>query len=190
MRDVEARGPNFVYARDYLLARIGERQWDDLVSSLPPEHKDVWTRRLLVTGVYPFSSFKAMLAALADFEGSKPAHETAKMYEYIAEQSLSTVHKFFFRLADPAFVIKRYPLLWTRFFNAGKVQVPHSVRGQAGLIFDVPNIFLDWLYPACLGYSSKAVEVSGGRNVALAETSRESTGSDDSRVGYRLTWER
>lgn len=188
MRDVEARGPNFVYAKDYLETRIGSDRWHKLISSLPEEHRDVWASTLLVTGVYPFSSFKSMLSALAELEGTRPAAETAKMYEYIADQSLSTVHKFFFRLADPAFVIKRYPLLWSRFFNSGKVSVRNASKTGAELVFELPNIFRDWLYPACLGYSTKAVQVSGGSDLRLEEIADEAIADDDSRISYRLTW--
>ena len=33
------------------------------------------------------------------------------------------------------------------------------------------EIFLDWRPPACMGYSKKAVEMSGGRDLSMREKS-------------------
>lgn len=189
MPEVMARGPNFVFAQEFIRQQHGSRVWEKVLDELPAEAAETWRAVLLVTGSYPFSHFKAMLAALARVVGQQTDGETARMYEFIADRSLSTVHKFFFRFAEPAFVIKRYPLLWQRFFESGAVHVAKAGKGEAQLVFELPEVFLDWLPPACLGFSSKAVEMAGGSGLELQETEREARGEDQWRIGFRLRWE-
>ena len=64
------------------------------------------------------------------------------------------------------------------FFNAGSVEVPLVEKGHAVLKFLPPEIFNDWLPPACLGYSKKAVEMAGGRNLTMQRSSFEKKSED------------
>lgn len=45
--------------------------------------------------------------------------------------------------------------------------MPVSEKGHAKVRFLLPEIFMDWLPPACLGYSTKAVEMAGGKNLVM-----------------------
>lgn len=188
MSDVMARGPNFVFAEEFIRYTHGDVVWEQVLGDMSAEAKTTWGEPILVTGSYPFSAFKEMLAALARVVGEMPESETAQMYEFIADKSLSTVHKFFFRFADPSFVIKRYPILWQRFFKSGEVRVPEATKGSARLEFDLPEIFSDWLQPACFGYSKKAVEMAGGSNLELKELNQEELPGNIWRTTYELSW--
>ena len=188
MEDVPARGPNFVYGKEFVREKHGLKVWEEVMDRLPAEAATVWSGPLLITGTYPFSAFKAMLAALTEVVGTQPDHETARMYSYIADRSLNSVYKFFFSLTQPSFVISRYPVLWQRFFKAGTVQVSQAGAGRARLDFTLPEIFLDWIRPACLGYSSKAVGLSGGSDLELEDLERSQLPGGDWRISYKLTW--
>lgn len=188
MDTVLARGPNFVYGREFVREEHGPEVWERVIAALPPEAAAVWEGTLLVTGAYPFSAFKAMLAALTGLVGARPDDETARMYSYIANRSLNSVYKFFLRLAQPSFVISHYPILWKRFFLSGSVQVPDAGPGRARLEFDLPEIFLDWIRPACLGYSSRAVSLSGGSDLELEEIERVQQPDGEWRISYALRW--
>ena len=188
MSEVMARGPNFVYAEEFIRSTHGAVVWEQVVADMPRESAAIWRGTLLVTGSYPFSAFKAMLATLAKVVGEVPEEETTQMYEFIADRSLSTIHKFFFRFADPTFVIKRYPILWQRFFKSGEVRVSEVGRGRARLEFDLPEIFLDWLPPACFGYSKKAIEMAGGTNLQLQQLECKELPAGIWRATYHLSW--
>lgn len=188
MSDVLARGPNFVFGEEFIRSRHGDVVWEQVLAEMPAPARAVWTTPPLAIGAYPFSAFKAMLAALAEVVGDLREEETTQMYEFIADKSLSTIHKFFFRFSEPSFVIKRYPILWLRFFESGEVRVPSATAGAARLEFDLPEIFLDWLKPACFGYSKKAVEMAGGSNLGLEEIGQEKIPGNLWRTTYDLTW--
>lgn len=182
-----ARGVNFVLAREYVLRTHGQAVWERVLAGLDAGYRPVWTSPVTV-GTYDFAAFKAMVAVLADVTRVRDQGALSAMYAFIAEQSLSSLYKVFFRLANPSFVIGNFPKLWSRFFTAGEVRVPEARRERAQLVFDVPEIFLDWLGPACLGYSTKAVELAGGRGVQVRESGREALGGGAWRVTFLVTW--
>ncbi len=153
MAEVLAKGVNFLYAKRFIESNYGTDRWEKVMAAVPKADRAVWSEGIMATRSYPFSSFKTVIAALAKELGAARNDELARVYEYIADQSLNKVYKIFFRLANPSFVIKNYPKLWANFFNTGKVEVPAAEKGRAVLKFVLPEIFLDWLPPACLGYS-------------------------------------
>ncbi|MCG2722539.1 MAG: hypothetical protein L6290_11090 [Thermodesulfovibrionales bacterium] len=132
--------------------------------------------------------FKELISDLALALNIKQDSELASIYEYIADQSLSKLYKIFFRFANPSFVIKNFPKLWSRFFNTGKVEVPVSESGHAILKFTLPGIFLDWLDPACFGYSKKAVEMAGGKNMTMEKKGADKTSDDLWEIVFELHW--
>jgi hypothetical protein len=154
---------------------------------LPEEHAAIW-RSASLEEEHPFATFKAGVFILADALDSPEMVETAEMYEFIAERSLSTLYKAFFRFTSPQFAIRNYPRLWRRFFNAGEVHVPMAEEGQAELIFTLPEIFLDWLPPACLGYSQKAVQMAGGKHFTMRQLEKRAVTGDIWEVKYKLGW--
>ena len=188
METVLARGPNFVYGREFVQNEHGLRIWEQVVDAMPEEARSVWTGHLLITGTYPFTAFKSMLRALTEVVGAQREEETARMYSYIADRSLNSVYKFFFRLADPSFVIARYPILWQRFFKSGSVEVPVARAGEARLEFLLPEIFLDWIRPACLGYSTRAISLSGGTELEMEELEQTRVEDGQWRISYDLRW--
>lgn len=185
--DASARGPNFVYAREFIQKAHGPEAWMRILEALPPEAAEVW-RAPLLDRRYPFSAFKAVLPALAAETGVSAERELARMYAYTADRSLTTVFKVFLRLAHPSFVVSRYPQLWNLFFAEGEVRVPLARRGEARVEFTVPETFLDWLPAACLGYSTRAVELGGGRGLQQEEERRERLPDGRWRIAYRLRW--
>lgn len=186
--DVMAKGVNFLYAKRFITESYGPEIWEKVVGSLSKDSREIWGDSIMVSSLYPFAAFKEMIANLTSFVGSMKNEELAKIYEHIADQSLNKVYKIFFSFANPSFVIKNYPKLWEKFFNTGKVEVPQAEKGHAILKFTLPEIFLDWLPPACLGYSKKAVEMAGGRGLRMVEVSRKDVSAGQWEIVFDLRW--
>ncbi len=188
-KPVLAKGVNFLYAKRFIEGKYGNDAWRRVLSNLPEEMQQMWDGGILVNKEYPFAAFKATMSALDSVLSTEEDRELALIYEYIADQSLNKIYKIFFSLTSPSFVIKNYPKLWDKFFNTGKVEVPLVEKGHAVLKFVLPEVFLDWLTPACFGYSKKAVEMGGGRDVMLR---RQSTGKlrsgDEWEIVFELNW--
>ena len=188
MTEVLAKGVSFLFARTYIVAKYGHETWEKVVASMTPESREIWGQSLLATQEYPFEAFKDMMSALSRVLKTAKDAELAAVYEYIADQSLNKMYKIFFRMAHPSYVIKNYPSLWKMFFNAGVVEVPVAEKGHAVVRFLLPEIFNDWLSPACLGYSKKAVEMAGGRGLTMGRGSREKKGEELWETVYELRW--
>jgi len=188
MTAVMAKGVNFTGAKKYIEDKYGAELWGRIIQSLSPEAKAVWGGVLLVSTSYPFTAFKEMMSALTGELKSASESEIAEIYEYIADQSLHKIYKIFFQFSNPSFVIKNYPKLWGMFFNAGTVEVPVAEKGHAVLKFMLPDIFNGWLPPACLGYSKKAIEMAGGKNLVMKKTSAEKVSDDQWETVFELRW--
>jgi len=185
---VLAKGVNFLFSKRFIEIRYGMETWDRLLGSLSKESREIWDSALLVQREYPFEAYKEMITALTLELKSASNGEVASIYEYVADQSLNRVYKIFFQLSNPAFVIKNYPKLWERFFSAGKVEVSVSEKGHAILKFILPEIFLDWITPACLGYSRKAVEMAGGKDLSMQKKDSVRLADGSWEILYELRW--
>jgi len=188
MGAVLAKGVNFLYSKRFIVSEYGAEKWDKVFNALPKGSQEVWGSGILASNSYPFAAFKEMMNVLTKELGSPKRDQVARIYEYIADQSLNKVYKIFFRLANPSFVIKNYPKLWANFFNTGTVEVQLAEKGHAILKFVLPEIFLDWLPPACLGYSKKAVEMSGGKDLLMKEKSTKRLDEDLWEIVFELNW--
>jgi hypothetical protein len=188
MRKVLARGVNFVYTKQFIVNKYGNETWKLLLQSLPDDARKIWGDILVPIQEYPFLLFKELISNLALVLNIKQDSELACIYEYIADHSLNKLYKIFFSFANPSFVIKNYPKLWSRFFNTGNVEVPVSETGHAILKFTLPEIFLDWLEPACFGYSKKAVEMAGGKNLTMQNKGADKASDNLWEIVYELHW--
>jgi hypothetical protein len=188
MEQVLARGVNFLYTKQFIVNKYGNERWEGMLQSLSDDSHKIWNGSLVPIGEYPFSSFKELTSILSSELKLDHESELASIYEYISDHSLNSLYKIFFSFANPSFVIKNYPKLWRRFFNSGIVEVPVSESGHAILKFTLPEIFFDWLEPACLGYSKKAVEMAGGRNLTMEIKDTSKISNDLWEIVYELHW--
>ncbi|MBU1355707.1 MAG: hypothetical protein KJ620_04005 [Candidatus Edwardsbacteria bacterium] len=188
MNEKYARGPSFVFAKEYVIKTNGEQIWDAVLKRLPPEYEQVWRGTLLISDDFPFQAFRDMIKAWSETTGAASNEATATLYGYIADRSLSSVYRFFFKFAQPALVLKNFPKLWARFFNTGTVTVPMAEKGHAVIQFQLPEIFQGWLEPACYGYSKKAIEMAGGKNVKMMPSGKELLQNGTLKAAYELTW--
>ena len=103
MAEINARGPNFVYRKKYILQEHGFEIWANLIARLPADAAEIWLGPPLANMSYPFSAFNLMVADLSKEAGIVKEAETARLYEFIADSSLNILYKAFFQLANPSF---------------------------------------------------------------------------------------
>jgi hypothetical protein len=186
---IGAKGPNFIYTKEFIIEGHGEATWSALIDRLPAEHQAVWAQTHKLNKAYPFTAFKALVLSFSELTGETSEEKNAELYEYIADRSLHSVFKMFFSMTSPAFVIKNYPTLWKKFFSTGAVTVQIAHKGYAMLNFDLPEIFDDWLPSACRGYSKKAIEMAGGNNLVQKLNTKMRQDNGNWNYFYELNWE-
>jgi len=185
---IRARGVNFLYAKEYVLKEHGEDFWKSLIDSIPEESARSWRGPILSLKDYPFEDFKAMVRKLSEMLHSEEVESLSELYAFIADRSLNSLYKIFFRLSQPSFVLKNYPKLWDRFFTSGEVTVPEADKNNAVIRFKLPETFLDWLPGACYGYSKKAIEMAGGKSMRMTERSKRMLDDGEYEIVYELEW--
>jgi hypothetical protein len=183
-----ARGPNFVFTKEYVIKTYGERTWNTILERMPPAIADQWKGALLASNSYSFQAFKSLSRELTRTVGSYSQKETSNLYEYMADRSLNAMYKMFFKFSSPSFVLKNYSKLWGRFFNIGEVNVITSEPKHAVIAFKLPDIFIDWLDDACYGYSKKAIELAGGHDLKLIQINKINNGNNEWTITYDLKW--
>jgi hypothetical protein len=68
------------------------------------------------------------------------------------------------------------------------VDVPVADKSHASVRFLLPDVFDDWLSPACLGYSTKAVAMAGGSDLTMKRTAYEKKPDGLFESVYELCW--
>ena len=187
-KNVQARGINFIGVKKYVEMNYGEELWQQLVSSLSPAAQAVWADTLSSGSAYPFSAFKEIIATLHSTLKTTNESEAAAVYEYIIDQSVSSLGKIYHRMTQPSQVVRNYPQLWSRLFSTGTVEVPVATRGRGVVRFLLPDIFDEVLPAACLGYSKKAVEMGGGKDLSMTRTSYQKKDEGLFESVYELRW--
>lgn len=186
---INARGVNFIYTKEFIQKKLGMEFWESALSKLTPESYRIWSGSQLSLSSYPFVHFKEMVHVFSKETCGDETNCLAELYSYIADRSLNSLYKVFFRFSQPSFVLKNYPKLWSRFFTSGQVEVPFADAGIAEVKFTLPEIFLDWLPGACYGYSKKAVEMAGGKNVKVTKKQQKLLESGNYEIIYTVEWE-
>jgi hypothetical protein len=186
--NIQAKGINFTGVKKYVEMNYGEEMWLQLIKSLSPETQAVWVDNHAAGAAYPFSAFKEMISALHSLLKATSESEAAAVYEFIVDQSVSSMGKIYHRMTQPSQVVRNYPQLWSKFFNAGTVQVPVATRGRGVVRFLLPEIFDDMLPAACLGYSRKAVEMGGGKDLRMERTAYQKKNDGLFESVYELRW--
>jgi hypothetical protein len=188
MEQVLARGVNFLYTKKFIIEKYGVEAFERVLQSLSAEAQKIWRGTIMPVQQHPFSLYKEFISALSAQSDIQKSCDLSIIYEYIADHSLNKLYKIFFSFTKPQFVIKNYPKLWQQFFNTGEVEVQVSESEHAILKFQLPDIFLDWLEPACFGYSKKAVEMSGGKNLTMKCKGSKRLSDGLCEIVYELHW--
>ena len=187
-QDVLATGINFTGVKKYIALNYGEETWAETVRTLSPGARAVWTNTHAAGTGYPFSAFKEMVATLHAALRTTSESEAAAVYEFILDESTGSMNRIFLRMTQPSQILRNYPLLWGKFFNTGSVEVPVATRGHGVVRFLLPEIFEDWLPAACLGFSRKAIEMGGGRELRMTRTAFQKKPGGLFESVYELRW--
>jgi hypothetical protein len=163
----------------------GEGIWNTIMGKIFGTFADQWRGTLLASNNYSFQAFKSFSRELTKSVGSYSQKEITNLYEYIADRSLNALYKMFFRFSSPSSVLKNYPKLWGQFFNTGEVNVITSKAKHAVIAFKLPDKFVDWLDD---GYSKKAIEMAGGRDLKLKQVNKIKNGNHEWTITYDLKW--
>jgi predicted hydrocarbon binding protein len=156
-----------------------------VASALSPKSADAFLGAIAV-GWYPLDSYIDAVGALGGALGLAP-DEAARAYgRYAAEHDLTTIHRFFLRLANPAYVLEKAGEYWGRYFDTGAWTVTREreTRALADLTaFDA----VDRVYCESLtAYVQRMFELAGAREVRVTHVRCRARRAD--RCSFAIEW--
>jgi hypothetical protein len=91
---------------------------------------------------------------------------TAEIARLNAEHDLTSLYRFFLRLAQPQRLLSFTPRLWSTYVSfGGAVSITNEPGLFVGQGVDIPAHLLDWAAGGWIGFIPTAIEVAGGRDV-------------------------
>jgi hypothetical protein len=168
-RPIKLKGTSFQDAIAAARRREGERRYDEIVASLPPEHRSIFEGRVVPTNFYSLDAFVAFLQAGFQLSG-EDERLLIRRSEAVAEYQLGDTYRSFVRRGAPQFVIQRIATIHQTFFVGAQVQV-QSLSDEAASIryvgFRKEQRLIEYIQ---IGFYRKALELCGARNIVVEAT--------------------
>lgn len=164
----------------------GEAGLDELVEAVPEPG-----RRFLIEPPLPFAwyPFEPMLAIDREIIRSVMNGRVERMYDLgnaIARYDLSTIYKVLFKLGSPAFIIKRIGIVYGQYLRPGRAVSESSSPGAATVSLTDVRFPYYFCAHGISGWLHAAIELSGGRNVAVTQVDCVHRGAGECR--FELRW--
>ena len=163
----------------------GPSGMDRVLRSLPTEDRAIYDAVILPSSWYPFGAFVRVNEAIDRAFGAGDLALVPEVGRWAAEANLPTLYKFFYQLGSVSFILGMAGRLWRVNYDAGALEV---VSGDGAATLRI----VDWPEPhrvhclAVSGWSMRSAELSGAKDVTVAEKSCRAKG--DATCELQLTW--
>jgi hypothetical protein len=170
----------------FVRERYGDEGVDRLHAALGPQSRELLDARILPHAWAPSSLIVELNVKADELFGSGDLELCVEMGRYLANTSLPTVFKLFFRLGSPTFLFDKASKLWSAHYDSGRLSVvPESHRAARLRIedFDAPH------RAHCLaikGWAMEAIAMTGSRILSAEETLCRTRG--DAACEFAATW--
>jgi len=94
-----------------------------------------------------------------------------EMGRYSADFGLSGIYSMFISLVSPMTIIKKSNFLWPKYFDTGKVRVTETEKTTVNIKILAWEDASETMCALLRGYFARAIEISGGKDVEVAELS-------------------
>ncbi len=171
------KGIGFMNVRTFAEEHFGEHAWHDLVQTFPHVDRDE-LNAVVPVGWYSLALYARLIHTLDTQLGSGDLSVIETLGAYEAQRDLTTVHRVFLRMANPAFIVEQIAKLWMRFHDTGVWEVqrhdPHHASGR----------LRDWgivdraMCTELVAYMQRSLELVGAQRVVVEHTRCRVDGSD------------
>lgn len=179
------KGTSFAQARNYALERFGERGWAEVLAQLSLQDRDT-LNGVVAVGWYDLALYARVIRAIDAVHGTGDLKLVTQLGRYEAEKDLKFVHRLFFRLANPAYVVEKAGEYWRRFHDTGT----WSITRESPTI--VHGTLSDWgvvdaaLCAELSAYMVRILELVGGKDPTIDHRVCRARG--DSSCFFRMRW--
>jgi hypothetical protein len=155
------KGSHIIQAVDWIDARLGPGTFRQLTERGGPR----W-RAPLPSSWYEVDILQEALAVVCDKLQLPLERVAADIARLNAEHDLTSLYRFFMRLAQPQRLLSFTPRLWATYVSFGAAAAVTNEPGfYVGQGVAIPADMLDWACGSWSGFIPTAVEIAGGRDV-------------------------
>ena len=183
----QIKGSVLLSRRAYLKDRGGDALFQRVVGRLPDPDRAAIEATLLATSWYPLALNLRLDDAIADeLSTGNRSQVFIEMGRASAEQNLKTVHQAFVRDGDPHYLLSNAPRIYRLYYAVGYRTYERVSSNSATLrTFDAESVTATDCMTV-VGWHQRAIELCGGKNVAVAEMVCRSRGG--AHCEYRCAW--
>lgn len=181
------KGQAVIQLIEYIRNRFGEAALQKWLRLLPAEEYGLVTAKLVPVSRVPYTVFDRMYQnGLQPFGGGKGDY-FIPAFEYVGERCLNTFMKFFMRLGTPAFVAHSAPLIWSHFFDTGRMVKTAGTPNSVELVAEGGEAYGEGQCYGIIGFGRMAINMSGGKNIRAEHD--ECVHKGRGRCFFRFVWD-
>src|SRR5437868_11352567 len=115
----KTKGIGFTNVRAFTLARFGgDAGWKAVLESLDAGDREELAA-VIPVGWYSLEMYARLIRALDRVHGKGDLSLMKELGRYEAENDIKTIHRFFLRFTNPAFIVEKTSEYWKRFHDTG-----------------------------------------------------------------------
>jgi hypothetical protein len=164
--EAKTKGVGFVNVRAFATERFGGSGWEQTIERLTLADRDVLAA-VLPVGWYPLALYARLVRALDEAHGTGDLALVVQLGRFEAERDLTTIHRIFLRMANPAWAIEKTDEYWRRSHDTGTWTIAQLSDTSIG------GTLADWgvvdhaLCRELVGYLGRVLELVGAKSVIM-----------------------
>jgi hypothetical protein len=165
---------------------LGQSTLDAMVKMLPPDlARAVRTDAFYSTSWYPLTEYYALQLSAQRATGRGPELARELGRDAILDD-FRGIYKVLLSVLSPEFLFKRSPMVFSRYYDTGKLEITRAEHGVADARFTGCTGFNQTLWEDTLGGCLGLLEACGARNVEM--TIHEGGEDGDDHLYGTATW--
>jgi hypothetical protein len=181
----KTKGVGFVNVRAFAVERFGAGGYTAVTERLTPADR-AELDSVVPVGWYSLGLYARVIRALDEVHGYGDLSLVLQLGRYEAERDLTTIHRVFLRLANPAYVVEKFGDYWRRFHDSGRWELIRESDTQVSGYLDEWGYVDHALCRELVGYMGRLLELVGARNVVMEHP--KCRGRGDARCFFRGRW--
>ncbi len=187
MEETEAKtkGVGFANVRVFATERFGADGWNGVLEKLTPADRDE-LQGMVPIGWYSLALYARVIRALDEVHGYGDLALVVQLGRFEVERDLTTIHRVFLRLANPAYTIEKFGEYWRRFHDSGRWELTRESDSHITGFLDEWGYVDHALCRELVGYMGRCLELVGAKNVIMEHPACRGRG--EPRCFFRARW--
>jgi len=162
----KTKGVGFTNVRGFTVERFGgDKGWDAVLERLEQNDREELAA-VIPMGWYSLELYARLIRVLDQVHGAGDLSLMKDLGRYEAEKDITTIHRFFLRFTNPAFIVEKTSEYWKRFHDSGTWIVKRDDHG-VNAVLDGWGCVDSALCKELVAYLTRTLELAGAKNVVL-----------------------